>query len=109
MTPQLASRELRVRTGSPIVDQLRILGTILPNLVLVQDSGKPFEFRVQCEVILDPADAMEVHTGLADKTVKSLQHVEDIVTKHMDPAATANFRKIVELAFADNYNELGEA
>ena len=109
MTPQLASRELRVRTGTPIVAQLRILGTILPNLVLVQDSGKPFEFRVQCEVTLDPADAMDVHTGLADKTVGSLRHVEDIVTKHIDPAATATFRKIVQLAFEDNYTKLGKA
>ena len=88
--------------------ELHVLGGKVPNLVLVQDSGKPFEFRVQCEIPLDDGDAKDVSARLTEKTRESLNHVEEIVTKHIDPGATATFREIIKLAFKDNGAQIGK-
>ena len=82
------------------------MGGKVANLVLVQDSGKPFEFRVVCEVTLDQRDAQLIQARLTEKTKTSLRQVEDVVTKHIDPGATTTFRELVKLAFKDNSTEM---
>lgn len=105
-------------TGTSILIELNPKGGTVPNLVMVQDSGKLYEFRVQCEMVFKyPEDnpkekakvegeARDVQAKLAAKTLESLKSVEEIVTRHIDPLASPIFKDIVKLAFQDNYERL---
>jgi hypothetical protein len=80
-----------------------LLGKDIPNLLIVWDSGEQkVEFRVQCEVPLDPEEADQLLTDLRrPRTRQSVARAKQFVLDRLDPGATERFKKIVELAFDD--------
>jgi hypothetical protein len=78
-------------------------GIKVHNLVLEKDSGNDYvEFRVQCEIRLNPEEARQVLADLSTKTVQSLRHAEQIVTPNIDSGASAISRQAISNAFQDN-------
>jgi hypothetical protein len=94
----------------------RPLGTKVPNLLVVYDTGVPepglsghaaprgFEiFRVQCEIrIKHPHVSKQILRLLEEGTPESLAEAERLVTPWIDSGSTSLFRHIVRLAFDDN-------
>jgi hypothetical protein len=81
----------------------RPMGKRLPNLVIVYDSEKGSEFRVQCEMTLpDEAEAARLKEDVLTGTPEALKRVKEHVMARIDPGATPAFRKIVSDAFDEN-------
>jgi hypothetical protein len=101
---------------------LHTLGGSFPNLRMEQDSEKGYEFLVQLEVKLEAEDARKVQADLAtassvaspgtsgEARLEALHRVEHTVTQYVDTSTTSPiFRQIIQLAFEDNYHQLGGA
>jgi len=85
----------------------RSMGKKLPNLVIVYDSEKGSEFRVQCEMWLpDEAEATRLKQDLLTGTPEALKRVQEHVMARIDPGATAAFKQIVSEAFEENIRAL---
>ncbi len=85
----------------------KVLGRILPNLVLIRDMGlKHVEFRVQCEVWLtDEAEIAVIEKALRLKTGPELEEARAVVQKNADDAGSKPpFKQILDIAFGDNQN-----
>jgi hypothetical protein len=78
------------------------LGTRWPNLLVVADSGKGFEFRVQCEVEIKPELARELTTLIMDKarTKEALQRAAELVASQLPKDARRTFKDIIRLGFS---------
>lgn len=76
-------------------------GKIWPNLVLVRDTGRPPEFRVQCEITLDENQARKVEALLYkdDATAADIKSARTLVEPYINASATEKFRKIIALGF----------
>ena len=81
----------------------RSMGRKVPNLLIVYDSEKGSEFRVQCEIELpDEAEAARLKQDVLTGTPEALKRVQERVIARIDPGATAAFKKIVSDAFDEN-------
>jgi len=81
----------------------RTMGRKVPNLLVVYDSEKGSEFRVQCEMELpDEAEADHLKQDVLTGTPETLKRVKERVMARIDPGATAAFKKIVSDAFDEN-------
>jgi hypothetical protein len=88
--------------------QTALLGRKYPNLVLLYDSEKGYEFRVQCEVVFNENNEEEKKkaTRVKDLLVgkkpskKDLEEIRDIVKKQAKDSAGASdtFLQIIDLA-----------
>ena|SRR5215210_4201363 len=85
-----------------------LLGTKRPNLVTTKDSAwDRVQFRVQCEVWLDPDVAARVEAAIMPgpgKTTAAINNAEKLVLDNIAGGANPTFYKIISLAFADLRN-----
>ena len=82
--------------------QEKIFGTLRPNLVVVFDNEKRFEFRVQCEVpVSDEEVAMKLVGQLQSNKVSDLITAKTKVLEIVDdiPEITKVSRSIIAAAF----------
>ena len=80
------------------------LGIPRPNLVIVFDNEKRFEFRVQCEVpVLDEKVALALVKLLQADEVGAMNEAKNTIMKiveaHKKPPITAVSRRIIATAF----------
>jgi hypothetical protein len=85
-----------------------LLGTKRPNLVTTKDSAwDQVQFRVQCEVWLNPSDAARVEEAIMPgrgRNTDAIDIAEKIVLENVAEGANSTFYKIISLAFADLRN-----
>jgi hypothetical protein len=81
----------------------RSMGRKVPNLLIVYDSEKGSEFRVQCEMGLpDEAEAARLKEDVLKGTPEALERAKERVMARIDLEATPAFKKIVSEAFDEN-------
>ena len=81
------------------------LGTKRPNLVTTKDSGwKRVQFRVQCEVWLDPDVAARVEKAIMTgpgRTADAIEEAKKLVLDNVAAGANSTFYQIISLGFDD--------
>jgi uncharacterized protein (DUF4415 family) len=98
-----AERRMAQRRGADRQVAGRSMGRKLPNLVIVYDSEKGSEFRVQCEMGLpDEAEAARLKEDMLTGTPAALKRVKEHVMARIDSDATDAFRQLVSEAFDEN-------
>jgi hypothetical protein len=102
-------RALQGKNVSPATQQIidkalnntMLQGKSWPDLVLVRDSGRPPEFRVQCEIdITNPEDANTLETKLyGSSSERDYKGAYNIVKNYILGDASPSFKEIVEIGF----------
>jgi len=84
------------------------LGTKRPNLVTTKDSAwERVQFRVQCEVWLDPDVAAQVEEAIMPgpgRTELAIKNAEKLVLDNVAAGANSAFYEIISLGFQDLRN-----
>lgn len=80
------------------------LGKRVPDLVLVMDSDptKPPEFRVQCEVILEPAEATAIYDALYGSGPRDVTEAHRKIKSKLTADQVPQFHAIIDAAFRGN-------
>ena len=87
--------------------QFTQLGTRWPNLVLIHDNEKGYEFRVQLEVQLhDKDEGKEIADLLHDGAADSLSAAKELVMNLIDAGAREEFKQIVADSFDLNIDRV---
>lgn len=79
-----------------------ILGKNIPNLVVVLDSEKGYEFRVQLEVLIPGSKGRNLTQLIASSSSANVNVAKKIVLANVSKTATPGFKKILREAFAQN-------
>lgn len=83
-----------------------MLGKNIPNLVVVLDSEKGYEFRVQLEVLIPGNRGRNLAQLIASGSSANVDVAKKIVFENVSKTATPGFRKILREAFAQNRKKL---
>jgi hypothetical protein len=89
-------------TSAKMTDPRFTMGKRFADLVLVRDSSAQSEFRVQCEVELEPETARQVHDALwgpGGATKESIERARQLVTAKIPIDASKKFREIMAQGF----------
>jgi hypothetical protein len=86
-----------------------VLGSRIANLILEYDNEKGYEFRVQCEVSINAADAATIGAHIAARDFARLGLAKEVVLRNVNARASVGFRKIITDAFDENAAHLKAA